>query len=141
MKVIDLEQICKEQNQLQDISKKFSIYSESVLVSAKCKINIYTYICTTYIRMVKISSLYIKQSQHDTVSRNCTCTVILYSVCLSMCMRCTSVCKCACVSVCAHMCMHAVPFKMLNVLQQARKELLSGKRICSNRLSVRGGFQ
>ena len=43
-------QICKEQNQLQDISKKFSIYSESVLVSAKCKINIYvhTYYIYTY---------------------------------------------------------------------------------------------
>ena len=78
--------------------------------------------------MVKISSLYIKQSQHDTVSRHCTCTVILYSVCLSMCMRCTSVCKCACVSVCAHMCMHAVPFEMLNVLQQARKNCSQGSR-------------
>ena len=62
-------------------------------------------------------------------------------VCLSLCMRCMSVCMCVCMSVCAHICTHAVSFKMLNVFQQARKELLSGKRISSNRLSVRGGLQ
>ena len=80
---------------------------------------IYTCILTTYIRMVKISSLYIKQSQHDTVSRHCTCTVILYSVCVPVC----AVRVYVSVLQCVHTCVHAVPFKMLSVLQQARKEL------------------
>ena len=69
--------------------------------------------------MVKISSLYIKQSQHDTVSRICTCTVILYSVCVPVC----AVRVYVSVRQCVHTCVHAVPFKMLSVLQQARKEL------------------
>ena len=69
--------------------------------------------------MVKISYLYIEQSQHDTVSRICTCTMILYSVCVPVC----AVRVYVSVRQCVHTCVHAVPFKMLSVLPQARKEL------------------